>query len=63
MHAYTPEPLDFSSLPAKLQNFYGMSDGYSFLSSVLPCVFFYEDPWECVRLSEIDSKVSTFLQY
>lgn len=67
MHAYTPEPLDFGLLHAKLQSFCGMLDGYSFLSSVLHCVYFYKDPWEVkyhlgyVRLSEIASKVSTFL--
>lgn len=46
-------------------SFYGISDGYTLLSGVLHCVYFYKDSWEleyhlgCVRLSEIYSKIAT----
>ena len=66
MHAYTQEPMDFSLLPPPPNSsFYGISDGYTLLSGVLHCVYFYKDSWELefhlgyVRLSEIYSKIAT----
>lgn len=65
MHVYTQEPQDFILLPAKFQSFYGMSDGYTFLSGVFHCIYSCKASWEvkyqfeCDKSSQIDSNLAT----